>query len=124
MHHRNPPPCKIPPPTPPGFLLMAGLGVLSLSLSLGRAGRQVFRMPDWLHHMLSAGRILFKKSFEAYMDQYLQGRVDTLLQEHRLVSLITQLRGARLTPIRWYRSRLRGARLTPSPVCLSRRGVL
>ncbi|CAL8312137.1 unnamed protein product [Lota lota] len=57
-------------------------------------GRQVFRMPDWLHHILCAGRILFKKSFEAYMDQYIQRKMDQMLQEHRMVSLITQLRDA------------------------------
>ncbi|CAL8314894.1 unnamed protein product [Merluccius merluccius] len=57
-------------------------------------GRKVFLMPDWLHHMLSAGRILFKKTVEAYMEQYMQTKVDQVLQEHRLVSLITQLRDA------------------------------
>lgn len=56
-------------------------------------GRVVFHMPDWLHHMLSAGRILFKQTLEAYMDQYLQYKLDQILQEHRLVSLITLLRG-------------------------------
>ncbi|CAL8394680.1 unnamed protein product [Gadus morhua 'NCC'] len=75
-------------------LFMEMVSVSGLYDHMMHLGRQVFRMPDWLHHMLSAGRILFKKSFEAYMDQYLQGRVDTLLQEHRLVSLITQLRDA------------------------------
>ncbi|XP_046728448.1 sorting nexin-14 isoform X1 [Silurus meridionalis] len=57
-------------------------------------GRVVFHMPDWLHHMLAAGRILFKKTLEAYMDQYLQNKLDQILQEHRLVSLITLLRDA------------------------------
>ena len=61
------------------------------------SGREVFLMPDWLHHMLSAGRILFKKTVEAYMEQYMQTKVDQVLQEHRLVSLITQLRGTRGT---------------------------
>lgn len=56
-------------------------------------GRVVFHMPDWLHHMLSATRILFKQTLEAYMDQYLQYKLDQILQEHRLVSLITLLRG-------------------------------
>lgn len=50
-------------------------------------------MADWLHHVLAAGRILFKNTFEAYMDQYMQFKIKTILQEHRLVSLITQLRG-------------------------------
>lgn len=56
-------------------------------------GRVVFHMPDWLHHVLSAGRILCKQTLEAYMDQYLQYKLDQILQEHRLVSLITLLRG-------------------------------
>ncbi|KAM9496772.1 sorting nexin-14 isoform 1-T1 [Clarias gariepinus] len=57
-------------------------------------GRVVFHMPDWLHHVLSAGRILCKQTLEAYMDQYLQYKLDQILQEHRLVSLITLLRDA------------------------------
>ncbi|XP_030577015.1 sorting nexin-14-like isoform X2 [Archocentrus centrarchus] len=57
-------------------------------------GRVVFHIPDLLHHVLSAGRILFKSTFEAYMDQYMQSKLEKILQEHRLVSLITQLRDA------------------------------
>ncbi|GAA6231674.1 sorting nexin-14-like isoform X1 [Lates japonicus] len=57
-------------------------------------GRVVFHMPDWLHHILAAGRILFKNTFEAYMDQYMQSKLEQILQEHRMVSLITQLRDA------------------------------
>ncbi|MEQ2286954.1 Sorting nexin-14 [Ameca splendens] len=57
-------------------------------------GRVVFRIPDWLHHILAAGRILFKNTFEAYMDQYMQSKLEAILQEHRVVSLITQLRDA------------------------------
>ncbi|XP_062323344.1 sorting nexin-14 isoform X2 [Osmerus eperlanus] len=57
-------------------------------------GRIVFHMPEWLHHILSGARILFKNTFEAYMDQYMQKKLERVLQEHRLVSLITQLRDA------------------------------
>ncbi|XP_076128317.1 sorting nexin-14-like isoform X1 [Alosa pseudoharengus] len=57
-------------------------------------GRVVFRMPDWLHHVLCGGRILLKRTLEAYMDHYLQFKLDQILQEHRLVSLITMLRDA------------------------------
>uniref|UniRef100_A0AAR2KTQ9 PX domain-containing protein n=1 Tax=Pygocentrus nattereri TaxID=42514 RepID=A0AAR2KTQ9_PYGNA len=57
-------------------------------------GRMVFRMPDWLHHVLCGGRILFKRTLEAYMDNYLQSKLDKILQEHRVVSLITLLRDA------------------------------
>lgn len=57
-------------------------------------GRVVFRIPDWLHHLLAAGRILFKNTMDACMDQNLRSKLDSILQEHRLVSLITQLRDA------------------------------
>ncbi|KAM7368277.1 hypothetical protein PAMP_014513 [Pampus punctatissimus] len=57
-------------------------------------GRVVFHMSDWLHHALAAGRILLKNTFEAYMDQYMQSKLEQILQEHRMVSLITQLRDA------------------------------
>uniref|UniRef100_A0A671UM07 Sorting nexin 14 n=1 Tax=Sparus aurata TaxID=8175 RepID=A0A671UM07_SPAAU len=57
-------------------------------------GRTVFHMSDWLHHVLSAGRILLKNTFEAYMDQYMQSKLEQILQEHHMVSLITQLRDA------------------------------
>lgn len=57
------------------------------------SARTVFRVPDWLHHVLAAGRILVKNTFEAYMQQYMRSKLEQVLQEHRLVSLITQLRG-------------------------------
>ncbi|XP_040925532.1 sorting nexin-14-like isoform X2 [Betta splendens] len=57
-------------------------------------GRVVFHMPDFLHHVLSAGRILLKNTFETYMDHYMQSKLQHVLQEHRMVSLITQLRDA------------------------------
>ncbi|KAM6992820.1 sorting nexin-14 [Tautogolabrus adspersus] len=57
-------------------------------------GRVVFHTSDWLHHILAAGRILFKNTFEAYMDQYMQSKLEQVLQEHHMVSLITQLRDA------------------------------
>ncbi|XP_068573612.1 sorting nexin-14-like isoform X2 [Cebidichthys violaceus] len=55
-------------------------------------GRMVFHTADWLHHCLAAGRILLKNTFEAYMDQFMQSKLEMVLQEHHLVSLITQLR--------------------------------
>ncbi|XP_068582414.1 sorting nexin-14-like isoform X5 [Cebidichthys violaceus] len=55
-------------------------------------GRVVFRIPDWLHHLLMAGRILLKNTLEAYTDYYLQHKLNQVVQEHRLVSLITLLR--------------------------------
>lgn len=71
----------------------AGSGLIPRCGSV--AGRVLFRVPDWLHHVLAAGRILFKNSLEAYMDRYLRSKLEAVLQEHRLVSLITQLRGTR-----------------------------
>ncbi|XP_061751883.1 sorting nexin-14 isoform X1 [Nerophis ophidion] len=57
-------------------------------------GRVVFHIPDWLHHLLMGGRILFKNSLEAYTDYYLQQKLNQVVEEHRLVSLITLLRDA------------------------------
>ncbi|KAI1897399.1 hypothetical protein AGOR_G00082900 [Albula goreensis] len=57
-------------------------------------GRVVFHIPDWMHHLLTGGRILFKNTLEAYADHYLQFKLDQVLQEHRVVSLITLLRDA------------------------------
>uniref|UniRef100_A0A8C9RQE2 Sorting nexin-14 n=1 Tax=Scleropages formosus TaxID=113540 RepID=A0A8C9RQE2_SCLFO len=55
-------------------------------------GRVVFHIPDWLHHLLMGGRILFKNTLEAYTDYYLQFKLNQVFQEHRVVSLITLLR--------------------------------
>uniref|UniRef100_A0A8B9E028 Sorting nexin-14 n=1 Tax=Anser cygnoides TaxID=8845 RepID=A0A8B9E028_ANSCY len=57
-------------------------------------GRVVFHVPDWLHHLLMGGRILFKNTLELYTDYYLHYKLEQLFQEHRLVSLITLLRDA------------------------------
>uniref|UniRef100_A0A8D3BMG0 Sorting nexin 14 n=1 Tax=Scophthalmus maximus TaxID=52904 RepID=A0A8D3BMG0_SCOMX len=55
-------------------------------------GRVVFHIPDWLHHLLMGGRILFKNTLENYTDYCLQYKLNQVVQEHRLVSLITLLR--------------------------------
>lgn len=57
------------------------------------SGRVVFQVPDWLHHLLMGTRILFKNTLEMYTDYYLHCKLQQLFQEHRLVSLITLLRG-------------------------------
>lgn len=57
------------------------------------SGRVVFQVPDWLHHLLMGTRILFKNTLEMYTDYYLHCKLEQLFQEHRLVSLITLLRG-------------------------------
>uniref|UniRef100_A0A673KRM6 Sorting nexin-14-like n=1 Tax=Sinocyclocheilus rhinocerous TaxID=307959 RepID=A0A673KRM6_9TELE len=58
------------------------------------SGRVVFHMPDWLHHFLSGARILLKRTLEAYVGHYFQVKLEQIMQEHRLVSLITLLRDA------------------------------
>uniref|UniRef100_A0A7N6BFT9 Sorting nexin 14 n=1 Tax=Anabas testudineus TaxID=64144 RepID=A0A7N6BFT9_ANATE len=55
-------------------------------------GRVVFHIPDWFHHLLMGGRILFKNTLETYTDYYLQYKLNQVVQEQRLVSLITLLR--------------------------------
>ncbi|XP_063040183.1 sorting nexin-14-like isoform X2 [Engraulis encrasicolus] len=55
-------------------------------------GRVVFRIPDWLHHLLMGGRILLKNTLEAYTDHYLKHKLEQVMLEHRVVSLITLLR--------------------------------
>ncbi|XP_073708846.1 sorting nexin-14 [Garra rufa] len=57
-------------------------------------GRVVFHMPDWLHHFLSGARILLKRTLEAYVGHYFQFKLEQIMQEHRLVSLVTLLRDA------------------------------
>ena len=75
--------------------LLKHFGLSSSSSSL-LTGRVVFHIPDWLHHLLMGGRILFKNTLEAYTDYYLQYKLNQVVQEHRLVSLITLLRGTPL----------------------------
>lgn len=57
------------------------------------AARVIFHIPDWLHHLMMTGRILLKNTLEAYTDHYLHYKLNQVVQEHRLVSLITLLRG-------------------------------
>ncbi|XP_062980976.1 sorting nexin-14 isoform X2 [Elgaria multicarinata webbii] len=71
--------------------MMAVEGVYDYLMYIGRV---VFHIPDWLHHILMGGRILFKNTLETYTDYYLQHKLEQLFQEHRLVSFITLLRDA------------------------------
>lgn len=70
-----------------------------LILNWFSSGRVVFQIPDWLHHLLMGARILFKNTLEMYTDYYLQCKLEQLFQEHRLVSLITLLRGLYLSSL-------------------------
>lgn len=56
--------------------------------------RVAFRVAAPLHHFLFALRIVAKRSFETYFLQLMNSKLHQILQEHRLVSLITQLRDA------------------------------
>lgn len=56
--------------------------------------RTVFRVSEGVHHFLSALRIVGKRSFEAHLQNLMKSRLERTLQEHRVVSLITQLRDA------------------------------
>ncbi|XP_061667394.1 sorting nexin-14-like isoform X2 [Syngnathoides biaculeatus] len=73
---------------------MTEVGVDGMYDYMVHVGRLLFGTPRWLHRLLSAGRILVKNTFEAYVAQQVQTKIDGILQEHRLVSLITQLRDA------------------------------
>lgn len=53
------------------------------------------------------GRMLLKNTIEAYTDYYLQYKLNQVVQEHRLVSLITLLRGM-----------LQLVQRSPDPVCV------
>ena len=72
---------------------MAHMYVVAHWLTLSPAGRVVFHIPDWLHHLLMGGRILVKNTLEAYVDHWLGARLGRVVQEQPLVSLITLLRG-------------------------------
>ncbi|XP_077408109.1 sorting nexin-14-like isoform X2 [Vanacampus margaritifer] len=79
---------------PDGRHCFVEVGVDGIYDYLMHIGRLVFHMPRWLDHFLSAARIFLKSTFEAYMEQHMRAKMDAILQEHRLVSLITQLRDA------------------------------
>lgn len=78
--------------TDPLFVILSN-SRSQLILNWFSSGRVVFQVPDWLHHLLMGTRILFKNTLEMYTDYYLQCKLEQLFQEHRLVSLITLLRG-------------------------------
>ncbi|CAL9691933.1 unnamed protein product [Knipowitschia caucasica] len=56
--------------------------------------RVVFHVPALLHHFLFAVRIVAKRSFESYVNRLMIHKLQQVLQEHRLVSVITQVRDA------------------------------
>ncbi|XP_075871500.1 sorting nexin-14-like isoform X2 [Nelusetta ayraudi] len=78
----------------PDRLAAAPAGVDGMYDYMMHVGWLVFHCSDWLLQLLAAGRILLKSSLEAYMQNYMQSKLEQLLQEHRLVSLITLLRDA------------------------------
>ncbi|KAM9703716.1 LOW QUALITY PROTEIN: sorting nexin-14-like [Menidia menidia] len=62
--------------------------------SMMYAGRVLFGARGWLQQLLWAGRILLRGSFDAYMEQNMAARLQAVLQENRLLGLVTQLRDA------------------------------
>ena len=57
------------------------------------SARYVYRIPDWFHHLLMTGRILFKSTLEHYLQLFIEQKLEQVTQEHRVVSLIHLLRG-------------------------------
>ncbi|XP_061182737.1 sorting nexin-14-like isoform X2 [Saccostrea echinata] len=54
--------------------------------------RYVYGVPDWFHHLLMTGRILFKSTLEHYLQLFIEQKVEQVTQEHRVVSLVHLLR--------------------------------
>ncbi|XP_069131952.1 sorting nexin-14-like isoform X2 [Argopecten irradians] len=54
--------------------------------------RYVYSIPDWFHHVMMTGRILFKTTLENYLEWYIGQKVEQVTQEHRIVGLIHLLR--------------------------------
>ncbi|XP_055997437.1 sorting nexin-14-like isoform X2 [Ostrea edulis] len=54
--------------------------------------RFVYGVPDWFHHLLMTGRILFKSSLEHYLQLFIEKKVEQVTQEHRVVGLVHLLR--------------------------------
>lgn len=55
--------------------------------------RYVYGVPDWFHHLLMTGRILFKSSLEHYLQLFIEQKLEQVTQEHRVVALVHLLRG-------------------------------
>ncbi|KAK7112643.1 sorting nexin-14-like isoform X2 [Littorina saxatilis] len=54
--------------------------------------REIYRVPEWAHHMLFTLRMLFKNTLESYLDSYVDYKVTQVTQEHRVISLVHLLR--------------------------------
>ncbi|XP_076459987.1 sorting nexin-14-like isoform X3 [Babylonia areolata] len=54
--------------------------------------REVYGVPEWVHHTLVTLRMLLKNTVESYLDGYLDNKVAQVTQEHRVVSLVHLLR--------------------------------
>lgn len=60
--------------------------------SLIYLAREVYQVPEWVHHTLVTLRMLLKRTVEEFLENYLDGKVAQVTQEHRMVSLIHLLR--------------------------------
>lgn len=54
--------------------------------------REIFGIPEWLHHLLFTFRMLAKNLAEGYLDDFLHQKVAQVTQEHRVITLIHLLR--------------------------------
>ncbi|CAG2204229.1 SNX14 [Mytilus edulis] len=54
--------------------------------------RYVYKIPDWFHHLLFTARMLFKNTLENYLEWYIDYKIGTVTQEHRVVAIIHLLR--------------------------------
>ncbi|KAL8561662.1 hypothetical protein ACOMHN_001394 [Nucella lapillus] len=54
--------------------------------------REVYSVPEWMHHTLVTARMLVKNSVESYLEGYLDNKVTQVTQEHRVISLVHLLR--------------------------------
>lgn len=54
--------------------------------------RHVYNIPAWFHQLLFTARMLFKNTLENYLECYIDNKLETVTQEHRVVSIIHLLR--------------------------------
>lgn len=57
------------------------------------SAREIYGVPEWVHHTLITLRMLFKNTLEGYLENYVDFKVTQVTQEHRVISLVHLLRG-------------------------------
>lgn len=66
-------------------------GVCDVVLYLAR---EVWCVPSWFHHLLCCGKLLGQNTLEAFLDNYICGKLDVVLREDYVVDIIHLLRDA------------------------------